>query len=280
MTSIGSVSKISIRDGSFSYGQKSNKKEIFKDLNLEVAEGEVLCLLGPNGCGKTTLLNCLNGKLKLNGGEALLGDSNIASMAPDAVARKVGTVFQAHTVTFPFSVLEMVRMGRAPHLGFFSSPSKKDTDIALEALEAVGMSHLKDKPYTQTSGGESQLVFIARTLAQEPEVILLDEPTSHLDFKNQSLVLGMVDKLAHEKKLTIVMTTHLPEHALLHSSRVALMNKGKFLAIGTPDDVMTEETLGKVYGMEVRIISVDDRVSGKRLKFVIPTTSISQTALK
>ena len=166
-------------------------------------------------------------------------------------------------------------MGRAPHLGFFSSPSREDTNITLESLEAVEMSHLKDKPHTQISGGEAQLVFIARTLTQQPEAILLDEPTSHLDFKNQSLVLGMVDKLAQERKLTIVMTTHLPDHALLHSSRVALMNKGNFLAIGSPDEVMTEETLGKVYGMLVRIVTIDDPISGKRLKFVIPSTAPS-----
>ena len=122
--------------GDFDYGQKANKKEIFHNINLEVAEGEVLCLLGPNGCGKTTLLSCLNGTLKLSDGEASLGGSNIAAMAPDAVARRVGTVFQDHSQAFPFSVLEIVRMGRAPHLGFFSSPSREDTEIALEALEA------------------------------------------------------------------------------------------------------------------------------------------------
>ncbi len=115
-------------------------------------------------------------------------------------------------------------------------------------------------------------MFIARTLAQQPEVILMDEPTAHLDFKNQSLVLGMVDKLAHERKLTIVMTTHLPDHALLHSSRVALMSNGNFLAVGSPDDVMTEDTLGRVYGMLVRIVTIDDPISGKKLKFVIPAT--------
>jgi iron complex transport system ATP-binding protein len=257
---------ISLKNGAFSYG---SGKEIFTDLNLDVYDGEVFCILGPNGCGKTTLLSCLNSTLKLTNGHVFLRNQDMGLMKSDEVARKVGFVFQDHAISFPFSVLEVVRMGRAPHLGFFSSPSKEDTEIALNALETVGMFHLKDKPYTQLSGGEMQLVFIARTLAQQPEVVLLDEPTSHLDFRNQVLVLRMVGKLA-EKGLTVIMSSHLPDHAFLYSSKVALMKEGRFLGVGKPEEVMTDESLSRTYGLNVRILSVDDSKTGTTRRFVIP----------
>lgn len=168
-------------------------------------------------------------------------------------------------------------MGRAPHLGLFSSPSKKDTKIAERALATVGISHLKNKRYTQISGGERQLTLIARTLAQEPEVILLDEPTSHLDFKNQTLMLRMINKLARQG-LSIVMSSHLPNHALLHSSRVALMKDGKFLAVGSPDEVMTEGNLRTIYEIDVRILSAKDSVSGDEIRFCIPAKETADIA--
>ena len=185
------------------------------------------------------------------------------------LARKVGTVFQEHSAPFPFSVVEVVRMGRAPHLSFFESPSKGDTEIALNCLNQVGMSHLKDKPYTQISGGERQLVLIARTLAQEPSIILLDEPTSHLDFKNQVLILKMISKLSSQG-LTVIMSTHLPNQAFLVSSNVALMNEGRFLATGYCNDVMTENNLADTYGMELRIVEIDDTGKGPATKVCIP----------
>jgi iron complex transport system ATP-binding protein len=256
---------ISLRNGAFNYGKG---KDIFSGLDLDVQKGETLCILGPNGCGKTTLLSCLNATLKLTNGNIMVNNQEITTLKPEAVARKVGFVFQEHPATFPFSVLEIVRMGRAPHLGFFSSPSKEDTDIAVEALETVGMLGFKDKPYTQLSGGEMQLVFIARTLAQQPDIILLDEPTSHLDFKNQVLVLSTIEKLA-KKGLTVVMSSHLPDHAFLYSTKVALMKKGHFLAVGKPDEVLTEANLSETYDINVKILSADDPDTGKPRRFVV-----------
>jgi iron complex transport system ATP-binding protein len=177
---------IRLKGGEFHYGDHV----IFKGVNLDIRRAEVMCILGANGCGKTTLLRCLNGNMLLKKGNIYLDEVDITSMRIDAIARKIGFVFQEHHAPFPFSVLEVVRMGRAPHLPLFAMPSFQDTEIAKEKLDLVGMYHLKDKPYTQISGGERQLVLIARTLAQEPDVILMDEPTSHLDFRNQMIILN------------------------------------------------------------------------------------------
>lgn len=259
--------RISLEDAAFSYGDKG----VFSGLNLEVSQGDILCLLGANGCGKTTLLRCLHGALALKKGKVWLDGEDILSLSTTEIAKKVGFVFQQHSAPFPYSVLEVVRMGRAPHLGMFASPSPMDTRIAEQALETVGVLYLRDKRYTEISGGERQLTLIARTLAQQPELILLDEPTASLDFKNQALVLRMIKKLA-EQGLTIIMSSHFPNHALLFSSRVVMMNSGTFMDVGEPDEVITEENLRATYGMDVRIFSVIDPTSGDDIRFCIPAS--------
>lgn len=261
--------KLILKNASFSYG----KKRIFYDLNLNLYAGDVYFILGSNGCGKTTLLRCLNGGLKLEKGKIFLGNKVISSFKIDQLAQKVGIVFQEHSAPFSYSVLEVVRMGRAPYLGFFDRPSKKDTEIAMEKLEIVGMSHLKNKSYTQISGGERQLVLIARTLAQDPDIILLDEPTSHLDFKNQVLVLRIINKLV-KQGLAVIMSSHFPNHALLFSNRVSLMAKGKFIATGKPEEVINEENLKNTYGIKVKILSSDSSIKEEKVRFCIPAEEV------
>lgn len=256
---------ISLINGCFSYGDR----EIFHELNLEVSPGEILCILGANGCGKTTLLRCLGGSLTLKQGKVSLGNEDLSRMKPEAIARKVGFVFQEHETPFPYSVMEVVCMGRAPHLGLFGSPSESDRKIAETALNRVGMLHLQDKPYTQVSGGERQLVLIARTLAQQPDIIMMDEPTSHLDFKNQVTILKIVNQLARQG-MAVLMTSHYPDHALLFSSRVALMKEGAFISVGDPAEAITAATLGEIYGMEVSLISAKDPGTGRDLKLCVP----------
>lgn len=256
---------LSIIAGSFDYGDKS----VFSNINLSIHKDEVLCILGSNGCGKTTLLRCLSGSLSLKQGTVQLGDRKLSGIPISSLARKIGFVFQEHAAPFPFSVFEVVQMGRAPHLKLFATPSARDKEIAREQLELVGMYHLRDKPYTQISGGERQLVLIARTLAQEPEIILMDEPTSHLDFRNQTIVLQIVNKLARQG-MAILMTSHLPDHAMLFSSRVALMKDGNFTDVGNPARVMTESSLMDIYGIKVNIIETTDPNSGDPLKLVVP----------
>jgi iron complex transport system ATP-binding protein len=245
---------VRVRSATFGYGQR----EVLKGLDLDVYPGEVLSILGPNGCGKTTLLRCIGGASIVASGSITLGDVDIGSMPPPARARKIGFLFQDHAAAFPYAVRDVVTMGRAPHLGLFGSPGRADFAIADEALERVGMAHLKNRPYTHVSGGERQLALLARTLAQRPELILLDEPTAHLDFRNQVLALRIIRSLA-SAGMTMVMTTHDPNHALWFGGRAALMKDGRFVAVGPVADVITDATLSTTYDTDVRVFAVPGR---------------------
>jgi len=256
--------KLSIRDASFGYG---SSETVWENINIDVKDGECLCLLGPNGCGKTTLFNCINGNYQLKTGQILLNGKDVREFGVSELARTLGIVFQEHSAPFPYTALEVVRMGRTPHLGMFSTPDRKDTEHAYSIMEELGIAHLAGKRYTHISGGERQLVLIARTLCQEPEMILFDEPTSHLDFKNQAMVLQTVKKLS-AKGMTIVMTSHFPNHVWKIGTNVAMLNYNGMVAQGPVDEVMTEENLTKTYGVEVKIY---DAVAGSvRTRFCDP----------
>ena len=264
--------KIIVNEATFAYKDKN----IFTDLSFSVQTGEVLCLLGANGCGKTTLLRCLGRHLKLRSGQVFLEGKDIAQISPTALACRVGFVFQDNTATFPYSVLEVVRMGRAPHLSFFSSPGSEDTKIADMVMDNVGISHLRNKRFTEISGGERQLTAIARTLAQQPEVIIMDEPTSALDFKNQALVLRMIAKLAAQG-MTIVMSSHFPNNALLFQTTVAMMQGGKFIVLGDANEVITEKNLRQTYDLPVKILTAQDKENGGKYRFVVPMDVIDDS---
>jgi iron complex transport system ATP-binding protein len=254
-----------IADAAFAYARQL----VWQGICLDVFKGELLCILGPNGCGKTTLLSCMHGARSLKKGTIALNRQPLENMGTSEIARKIGVVFQEHTTPFPYAVLDVVLMGRGPHLGLFQSPSAKDRQIALQNLDHMGVADLKDKRYTDISGGERQLVLIARTLTQEPEVILLDEPTSHLDFKNQALVLGMIKRLTVQG-LTVVMTSHFPNHALICADRVAMMNNKGVVAVGETQKMMTETNLEKTYDIGVKIITVQDQKRDEALRFCMP----------
>ena len=258
--------RLDISNAAYSYDEEGDN--VFENITFSVGEGDIFCVLGPNGTGKSTLIKCIGNLLRLKQGSIKLEGEDILSLDNVDVAKKIGYIPQVHSPTFPFSVLDVVLMGRAPHLSLLSSPAEKDFAMARDAIKVVGIPHLIDKPYTEISGGERQLVLLARILAQQPSILLLDEPTSHLDFGNQIRILNMIDKLA-KNGLSIIMASHFPDHAFLTSNKVAIMKGGTFIDMGSPDKVITEENMKSAYGVDVKIVYVNDGANNGR-KVCIP----------
>jgi iron complex transport system ATP-binding protein len=232
-------------------------QQVFSNISFSLADREVLCILGPNGIGKSTLIRCLANLYGLCSGSIRLFGKEMSGLPQVEIAKKIGYVPQAHEVVFPFSVRDFILMGRAPHLAAFSSPGKEDYEIADEKIELVGIGKIAEKPVNTISGGEYQLAMIARALAQEPVILLLDEPTSHLDFGNQVRILGIIDQLAGSG-LSVIMSSHFPDHAFLTSNSVAIMMYGTFMAYGLAEEVVTEENLRQTYGVDVSITYSND----------------------
>ena len=257
--------KLEIKDVSCGYG----KKTIIEHLSFEMGTGDILCILGPNGVGKTTLFKSILGFLDLKGGKVLLDGDDISTWKRKDFAKAIGYVPQSHTPPFPYKVMDVVVMGRTAHLGAFASPSKVDYDIAEETLESLGICYLKDLIYTEISGGERQLILIARALAQEPKILIMDEPTSNLDYGNQVRVLKHIKKLA-ERDIGIIMTSHFPDHAFMCSTKVLAINRGNSYTTGTPEEVVTSELLEEIYNIRVQIEAIKDNVSGEDVKVCVP----------
>ena len=227
-------------------------KPVGRDVGLALGAGEVLCLLGPNGSGKTTLFKTLLGLLPAQAGEVLIDGRALRRLARVEVATRIAYVPQAHIAHFPFTVRDMVTMGRTAHLGPFARPGARDHAAALEALETLGIADLADADYTRISGGQRQLALIARALAQASPLIVMDEPTASLDFGNQALVLREIRALAAQG-YGIVLSTHGPDHAFACASAVALLHGGRLVATGAPSDVLSPARLEAVYGLPVAV---------------------------
>lgn len=242
---------IQVRDVEFSYG----KQKVLKGISFCMEKGEFVCVLGANGCGKTTLLKSILAFLTPQHGQVLLYGKDIHQMDERERARKIAYIPQYHTPPFPFTVRDVVLMGRTPHLSRICRPTEKDCRIADESMERLGIAHYANKSYTALSGGQRQMVVIARALAQQPDLLIMDEPTASLDFGNQYLVLAQVKKLAREG-MGVLMVTHNPDHAFYCADRIIAMEDGKILSMGDAGKVINEAVMKAIYHMPVKVRSV------------------------
>ena len=233
---------------SFAY----NGRPILSDLSFSLRAGKITALLGRNGAGKSTLMHCVAGLEKTTEGELSVDGLNLRTASRRAIARSVSLVGQEHTAIFPFSVKEVVAMGRTPHLSFFSSPSCEDYAEAEKALQEIGASDLQNQIFTQLSGGQKQLVLLARALVQSKKVMLLDEPTNHLDYRNRYQMLHLLRSISDNYGSTILMSLHEPNHALHFADDVLLMRSGKIIAHGPVEEVMNSDSMSMLYDLPVR----------------------------
>lgn len=234
---------------------------VIEGVNLTVEPGTILCLLGPNGVGKTTLFKTMLGLLPAMSGQVKVGGQNLAELSRPEIARLVGYVPQSQQTPFAFKALDVVLMGRTARIGAFGAPGLQDREAAMAALDTLGAAKLAKRAFTTLSGGERQMVMIARALAQEPTFVMLDEPTAALDFGNQVRVLDQIVRLS-ESGIGVVMTTHAPDHAFLCEADAALITGPSTIQRGPVADVLTEENLSAAYGVPVRVTTSEhDHVS-------------------
>lgn len=238
-------------------------RRIGSEVTLQLEPGEVLCLLGPNGSGKTTLFKTLLGLLPPQQGMVLINGRDASTLDRDVIAREISYVPQAHGAFFPYTVREMVLMGRTAHLGLFTAPSARDHAAVAAAIERMGIERLADEIYTQVSGGERQLALIARALAQESRMMIMDEPTANLDFGNQVRVLERIRTLASDG-IGVLLSTHDPDQVFLCADRVALLHEGRLVACGDTAAVMTAPQLQGIYGIPVSVTEVSLQGGGSR----------------
>ena len=244
---------LKIMDLSFSYGER----EVLKNISFEANFGEFWSILGANGVGKSTLFRCILGLLTPSGGQRLLGEKNLADLSASALARHLAYIPQSHNPVFNYSVFDMVLMGTTAQTGKFSSPGKAQADLAKNALERLGILHLADRGYANLSGGERQLVLIARAIAQKAEILIMDEPSASLDFGNRLRVMQTVRNLTKEG-YCVIQSTHDPEQAYLYSDKILALHDGCVLACGTPQEIFDAELISKLYGVAVSVHPIEN----------------------
>lgn len=234
------------------------KGDVVKGVSCRADSGDVLCLVGPNGCGKTTLFRLMLGSIPISSGRVRIAGRDIATLSPRALANLIAYIPQYHTPIFAYTVLDIVIMGRASHFSSFETPKPVDREAAFAALEKVHALHLANEKYTALSGGQRQLILIARAICQSAQVFVMDEPAANLDYANHQLLLEVIRDLA-KKGYCIVMSTHSPEHPFSVGSQVLLMKQGSAVAFGPPREVITPDSLQQVYGIEMDVLSLRDR---------------------
>ncbi|MCL1846900.1 MAG: ABC transporter ATP-binding protein [Coriobacteriia bacterium] len=239
-----------VKDLSCGYGEV----EVISDLSFEFHSGQVLTILGPNGVGKTTLFKTILGFLKPRSGSVIIDDKPTSSLTRKDLAKLLAYVPQSQTVAFSYPVEEFILMGRAPHLGLLQQPGPADREIVHQVMRLLGIEHLATKSCTGISGGELQLAFVARALAQQPRYLVMDEPTANLDYGNQTRVLECILELASDG-IGVIMTTHNPEQAFILESQVVLLKDNRSYLCGSYSDILTEATLHDTYDIDVLIRS-------------------------
>lgn len=249
--------------------------DIVKDVSLFADKGDVLCLVGPNGCGKTTLFRLILGSVPISRGSIMIDGRDISTLSARELANLVAYIPQYHSPVFEYTVAEVVTMGRASHFSAFESPKAVDREAAFEALRRVNALHLANKKYTSLSGGQRQLVLIARAICQASKLIIMDEPSSNLDYANNSRLTDVILSLA-ECGYCVLISTHNPEHPFTIGSKVLLMKDGRAERFGRPKDVITAQSLYSVYGIDMDVISVHDRY-GKERTICLPVKPSSGT---
>jgi len=240
--------RLKVKDMEFNYASV----HVLKDICIELAASEMLSVIGPNGAGKSTLLRCIDRILSPQKGCILLDGQNIKKMSRMELAKKMGYIPQSATQVFPATVFDVVLMGRRPHIGWRSG--EEDTEKVLETLQLLNIEDLSMRDINELSGGQQQKVFIACALTQEPDVLLLDEPTSNLDIRHQLEVMDIIKNIVREKKISAIMAIHDLNLAARYADRIIMMNSGKIFSAGDPVSVLTPDNIKEVYGVEAEVI--------------------------
>lgn len=242
---------VHVKNLHFSYGNHS----VLKGVSFEIPDSGFVSVLGPNGTGKSTLFRCMLGLLPANRGSVCVNDRDIRTMAPVELSRVLAYIPQAHNPVYNFSVFDMVLMGTTSQLPRFATPGKAQHQLAEEAMERMGIAHLRDRGCVNISGGERQLALIARALVQQAKILVMDEPSANLDYGNKMRVMQTVKALSREG-YTVIQSTHDPDQAYLYSDRILALYEGSVLAYGAPGEVLTSELISKLYGVDVEISSL------------------------
>ncbi|WP_343342406.1 ABC transporter ATP-binding protein [Terrisporobacter petrolearius] len=243
--------------------------KVLDKVSFAIKDSELLCILGPNGAGKSTMFKCILQLLKGYKGEILLDNKKLKEYKIQELARKVAYIPQSHNPIFSYSVTEMVLMGTTSQNSLLSKPTKSQINIVEESLEKIGISYLKDRSFVNLSGGERQLVLIARALAQKAKILVMDEPTSDLDYGNQIRVLNTVKELTRQG-YTIIQSTHNPDQAFLYADKVLALYNHKVLSFGTPKYIINSGLIKKLYNVDVELNSLYD----DKIRICIPKSAI------
>ncbi len=247
---------IEARDIRFSY----DGMEVIKGVNLSIDRGTIVGLLGANGVGKSTLLKVLSGILTITQGKILYKSKDLKYFPKREISKSIAYVPQSPTFGFPFTVSEIIKMGRAPYLGRFEFESERDNEIALQVMKTVGITDLQDRLVTEISGGEKQLASFARALAQEPELMVLDEPATFLDVRHKTEILRLLLRLKNESNISIIAATHDVFSGLFYFDRLIILKDGEILAEGACDQVLTDDILSDAYDIDLRVVKEDGKI--------------------